>query len=103
MRRAIPKLTPDRIRRLAGDVPDWTCDGTCLSRQLVFQDFRNAFAFMTQVAACAEDMDHHPEWSNIYNTVTIRLTTHDAGGLTEKDFLLAHCIDDAALRHKVRP
>ena len=53
-----------------------------------FADFRTAFAFMTRVALAAERADHHPEWSNVYNRVDVRLTTHDAGGLTGRDFAL---------------
>lgn len=99
-RRAIPKLSPDQISGLTTDLPEWTSDGTALSRDLSFKDFRRAFAFMTDVAGKADEMDHHPEWSNVYNKVAIHLTTHDAGGLTEKDVELAHFIDAAALRHR---
>lgn len=100
-RRTIPKLTPDRIASLADDLPEWTNDGEALSRRLVFKDFKQAFAFMTEVAAKADEMDHHPEWSNIYNQVSIRLTTHDVRGLTEKDITLARHIDAAAIRRGV--
>ncbi|HVY35184.1 MAG TPA: 4a-hydroxytetrahydrobiopterin dehydratase [Caulobacteraceae bacterium] len=61
-----------------------------------FKDFAQAFAFMTQVAQAAEQMDHHPEWSNIYNRVDILLTTHVAKGVTQRDIDLAHAIDAAA-------
>lgn len=61
---------------------------------LKFVNFRQAFAFMTQVAMLAERLDHHPDWSNVYATVKIDLTTHDAGGLTEKDVELAKAIDE---------
>lgn len=95
----ISKLSPDRINALASDLPEWTSDGVALSRELVFKDFRHAFAFMTEVARTADEMDHHPEWSNVYNRVSIRLTTHDAAGLTEKDVTLARNVDAAALKH----
>ena len=63
--------------------------------ELVFNDFVDAFAFMTEVAQLAEAHQHHPEWSNVYNRVSIRLTTHDAGNrITEKDRMLALAIDD---------
>jgi 4a-hydroxytetrahydrobiopterin dehydratase len=81
-------------------LPKWATDGTALSQDLTFPDFRRAFAFMTDVAAKADEMDHHPEWSNVYNRVSIRLTTHDVGGLTEKDVILARHIDAAAIQHK---
>ena len=61
-----------------------------------FADFKAAIAFMSDVAAVADRMDHHPEWSNVYNRVSIRLTTHDANGLTQRDVALAHSIDTAA-------
>ena len=64
-----------------------------LSCDLVFGDFRQAFGFMVQVALCAERLDHHPEWLNVYNKVSIKLTTHDAGAVTDKDLALAREID----------
>jgi 4a-hydroxytetrahydrobiopterin dehydratase len=66
-----------------------------IKRTLTFQNFQQAFAFMTQIALVAEKMDHHPDWTNVYNRVEIKLWTHDAGGLTEKDFILAKAISDA--------
>lgn len=76
------------------DLHAWTLEdgGRAIARRFVFRDFNAAFGFMTQVALHAERHDHHPEWSNVYNRVDMRLTTHDAGGLTERDFALArHC------------
>jgi len=67
-----------------------------IRRDLAFADFKEAFAFMTRVALKAEQMNHHPEWFNVYNRVEIVLSTHDAGGLTEKDVTLARFIDAAA-------
>jgi 4a-hydroxytetrahydrobiopterin dehydratase len=61
-----------------------------------FKDFVQAFGFMTQVALVAERMDHHPEWSNVYNRVDVLLATHDAGGVTERDVALARAMDKAA-------
>ena len=69
-----------------------------VTRELVFPDFNRAFAFMTQVALAAEKADHHPEWSNVYNKVRITLSTHDAGGVTQKDLDLARFIDAAYAR-----
>jgi len=67
-----------------------------ISRTFVFADFNAAFAFMARVALKAERMDHHPEWSNVYNRVSVVLTTHDAGGVTELDIKMARFIDEAA-------
>ena len=64
-----------------------------IQRSLRFADFSQAFAFMTRVALAAEKADHHPEWSNVYNRVDIVLSTHDAGGLSEKDVALARFVD----------
>jgi 4a-hydroxytetrahydrobiopterin dehydratase len=71
-----------------------------MTRELVFKDFNRAFAFMTQVALAAEKRDHHPEWFNVYNKVRITLSTHDAGGVTQKDIDLARFIDEAYLKFK---
>jgi len=72
----------------------WKENNNKLHRQFRFSDFREAFAFMTLVAAEAEKMDHHPEWKNVYNIVDIWLSTHDAGDtITEKDRILASRID----------
>ncbi|MEM8848596.1 MAG: 4a-hydroxytetrahydrobiopterin dehydratase [Pseudomonadota bacterium] len=71
----------------------WTEENGALTRQFKFKDFSEAWAFMTRVALIAETMDHHPEWSNVYNKVDIRLTTHDAGGLTDLDREMAKRID----------
>ena len=73
----------------------WKEENNCLSREFIFKDFNEAFAFMTRVALLAEKMDHHPDWSNVYNRVTINLSTHDAGDIvTDKDHLLAQSIND---------
>ena len=74
--------------------PDgWTQDGDTLHRELAFADFSEAFGFMTRVALLAEKRNHHPDWSNSWNKVSIDLTTHDAGGLTENDAALAEAIN----------
>ncbi|MDP2082283.1 MAG: 4a-hydroxytetrahydrobiopterin dehydratase [Pseudotabrizicola sp.] len=67
-----------------------------LVKTFLFRDFKQAFAFMTQVADDAEALNHHPEWSNVYRTVKVKLTTHDAGGLTDLDVKLAKRMDKAA-------
>ena len=72
----------------------WEERDGCLQRTFTFRDFSEAFAFMARVALLSERMGHHPDWSNVWNTVHIRLSTHDAGGIvTEKDHLLARAID----------
>jgi len=72
----------------------WTEEGGKLCRTFQFKDFSEAFAFMTRVAFLAEKQNHHPDWTNVYNTVNIALNTHDAGGaITEKDHKLAAAID----------
>src|SRR5690349_23995585 len=70
------------------------CDA--ITRKFVFKDFNEAFGFMTRAALVAEKMDHHPEWSNVYKTVEVTLSTHDAGGLTELDVKLAETMDRLA-------
>jgi 4a-hydroxytetrahydrobiopterin dehydratase len=67
-----------------------------IAKTFVFKDFNAAFGFMTRCAMVAEKMDHHPEWSNVYRKVTVTLTTHDAGGLTQKDVALAQAMDGFA-------
>ncbi|MBB5684180.1 4a-hydroxytetrahydrobiopterin dehydratase [Sphingobium boeckii] len=76
-------------------LPDWDHDEArdSITRIFTFVDFSEAFAFMTRVALLAESADHHPEWSNVYNRVEILLTTHDAGGLSERDIEMAEAID----------
>ena len=83
---------------VASELPGWRYAaerGGTITREFVFADFVRAFAFMTRVALVAEKRDHHPEWSNVYNRVRITLTTHDAGGLTDKDIALARAADAA--------
>ena len=76
-------------------LPEWDHDDArdALTRNFTFDDFSQAFAFMTQVALLAEKADHHPEWSNVWNRVDILLTTHDAGGLSGRDIDMARAID----------
>jgi 4a-hydroxytetrahydrobiopterin dehydratase len=78
-----------RLQELRG----WSIVGGKLHRQFLFKDFVEAFGFMTAVALIAESMNHHPDWSNVYNRVTVELTTHDAGGITAMDFAFAKRVD----------
>ena len=79
-------------------LPDWEWDPErdAIARTIVFENFAEAFAFMTRTAFEAERTNHHPEWFNVYNRVTITLTTHDADGLSDKDVALARFIDALA-------
>ncbi len=77
-------------------VPGWDVVDGKLHREIEFADFGEAFGFMTRVALHADKVDHHPEWSNVYNRVEVLLTTHDAGGVTAKDVDMARFIDAAA-------
>lgn len=84
----------DEIKKLlSAKLKSWSYDGTCLSRNFKFKNFVNAFAFMTSVALQAEKIGHHPDWSNVYNTVNIKLNSHDVNGITHLDFDLAGTID----------
>ncbi len=89
----VEKLDDAAITAALADVPGWTRNGDGIERRYAFKDFTAAFGFMARVALLAEKADHHPEWSNVYNKVDIRLTTHDAGGLSARDFALARAID----------
>ncbi len=85
-----PPLSPGEARELARDVPQWTLRQKELEREFGFKDFRQSINFVNRVALMAESMDHHPDIHVSYDTVTLELTTHKAGGLTSKDFELAH-------------
>ena len=91
---AIPKMTSTQIEAELKNVPEWALKDNKLHRELKFKNFKQAFGFMTQVAMQAECMNHHPEWSNVYNRVSLDLTTHEAGGISERDFALAKKIDE---------
>jgi 4a-hydroxytetrahydrobiopterin dehydratase len=78
-------LSDDEIVALLRDHPEWARDGDGLVREFLFRDFSEAFGFMAQVALIAERLFHHPEWSNVYNRVRVRITDHDAGGISTSD------------------
>lgn len=90
------KLTDPEIEAAVADLPGWTRDGDALVSDWRFANFDVAFGFMTRIAVESERLDHHPEWSNVYNRVTIRLTTHDKGGITTLDTALAQFVSDTA-------
>ena len=91
----IEKLSEEARIEALKHLPAWNHEPErdALTRRLTFADFSDAFAFMTRVALIAEKMDHHPEWSNVWNRVDILLTTHDCGGLSPRDISLAQAID----------
>ncbi len=90
----VEKLTDDAISAALAAAPEWTRNGDQIERKLEFDDFLSAIAFINRIAPLAEAADHHPELFNVYNRVEIVLTTHDASGITEKDFALARRIDE---------
>ena len=87
---------------LPARLTNWTVLEDRIRRTFAFADFVSAFGFMSQVALVAERMNHHPEWRNVYGTVEVELTTHDAGGLTERDVKLALVMDEVASRLPAR-
>ena len=92
------KLTNEQREAALADLPDWAWDPArdAIFRRFRFADFSTAFAFMTRVALAAEQADHHPEWTNVWNRVDVTLTTHDSDGLTAKDVALAKKMDAIA-------
>ena len=92
------KLTGDARQAALAKLSGWSevKDRDAITRTLVFRDFNEAFGFMTRAALVAEKLDHHPEWFNVYKTVTVTLSTHDAGGLTERDIKLAEAMNRLA-------
>ena len=92
------KLEGEARKRVLAELPQWkeVPGRDAISRSFVFADFNQAFGFMTRAALAAEKMDHHPEWFNVYKTVEVTLSTHDAGGVTEKDIALAKAMESYA-------
>lgn len=91
---AIAELTVDERNAALAELTGWTLreDGKAIIRTFKFADFNEAFGFMTRVAIYADKADHHPEWFNVYNRVEMTLTTHDAGGLSQRDLEMARFI-----------
>jgi 4a-hydroxytetrahydrobiopterin dehydratase len=91
----VEKLGAEALAQLAEQLPNWTLaqGPDAIKRSFKFKNFNAAFGFMTRVALLAEKLDHHPEWSNVWNKVDITLTSHDAGGLTQRDVTMAAAID----------
>lgn len=83
------RLNDTEIASALAQTPHWTVTNGKLHREFQFKDFSEAFGFMTRAAMVAEQMNHHPEWRNVWNKVVVDLNTHDAGGITQRDFELA--------------
>ena len=94
------KLAGDARKTALQGLKDWQDlpNRDAIQKKFVFKDFNEAFGFMSRSALVAEKMDHHPEWFNVYKTVDVTLSTHDAGGLTDKDVALANAMDAIAGR-----
>ena len=92
----VEKLNTEAHAQALAELPGWDpVEGRdAIQKSFKFKDFSQAWGFMTRVALAAEAMDHHPEWANVYNKVEIVLTTHDCGGLSERDIRLARKIDN---------
>ena len=94
----MPKLTQKEIRSALTGLRGWKLVKSKLHREYKFADFMHAFGFMTTAALAIERMNHHPEWFNVYNKVVVDLSTHDVGGISEKDIALARILDNFAGR-----
>jgi len=92
------KLEPQQIRDALQALPGWTYEGGELRRRYAFPSFTHAMAFLAGAATVIEKMNHHPDWSNVYNRVDVRLSTHDAGGVTQLDLDLAAQMEALAKR-----
>jgi len=90
------KLNGQMINEKLNELKNWKKDGDHIKRKMQFADFKSTFAIMTRIAFEAEALQHHPEMFNVYNNLEISLSTHDAGGITQKDFDLAQAIDRIA-------
>ena len=87
------KLTESVIEEKLKNLPGWSLKNEKLYKEFQFNDFNQAFGFMTRAAIEIEKMNHHPEWFNVYNRITVELTTHDAGGITDNDVNLARILN----------
>ena len=87
------KLSKEEIEKKLENLKGWEYEDGAIETSFQFDDFKDAFAVMTRIAFDCEAQGHHPDWSNVYNTLTISLSTHDADGVTEKDFKLANSIE----------
>lgn len=92
------RLTGELLMHNLSGLEGWTLNEaqTTISRSFRFEDFNAAFGFMSRIALKAEKLDHHPDWHNVYNTVDVTLSTHDVGGISEKDIVMARFIAELA-------
>ncbi len=88
------KLSQKEIENRLGSLSGWEYNEGAIETSFEFRNFKEAFTVMTRIAFECEAQNHHPDWSNVYNSLNIRLNTHDAGGVTEKDFALARSIEN---------
>jgi len=92
------KMSDAEVKVALADLPEWGVVEGKLHREYQFADFIHAFGFMATASMAIEKMNHHPEWFNVYNRVEVDLTTHDAGGISAKDFALARTLDQIAVK-----
>ena len=95
-------MTAQEIQNELERLPGWRVEGGWLARDLGFSDFQSSWEFMDRIARLAEEQDHHPNWYNVYNRVQIRLSSHDAGGITARDIRLAAAINEALAKQTHR-
>ena len=86
-------LSDDQIQESLNDLPGWIKSDNALCKDFQFESFNEAFGFMARASMEIEKMNHHPEWLNVYNKITVKLTTHDAGGITKNDVKLAQILN----------
>jgi 4a-hydroxytetrahydrobiopterin dehydratase len=95
------KLTEIEIETLLQTLNGWAYKNGAITKSYIFKDFKEAFSIMTRIAFECEAKNHHPDWENVYNSLTIKLNTHDVDGLTKKDFELAQSIEDIVNQREV--
>ena len=91
-------MSSDEINQALSGMPGWAYDGAALTKTFTFDDFAGAIGFMAAARPGIDELNHHPEWTNVYNRVDIRLNSHDVGGVTDRDFRLAGLLDELAHR-----
>jgi 4a-hydroxytetrahydrobiopterin dehydratase len=94
------KLSKKEVEEQVSELTNWTLENSKISKTFVFKNFKEAFEAITQIAAIANELNHHPEWSNVYNKLTVALTTHDVEGLSNLDFIFAKKIDLITANYK---